>query len=76
MMIPNDFVNFSEWANSLLIDFSSASTIPYSPEEDNWKEWGNIVAGSPEFSVKGVPTTESFPNWKEWGIIVYSTMVK
>lgn len=76
MIIPSKDITISEWANSLMIDFSSVDTIPHIEDESKWKDWGNIVASSPSFATRGAPTTEGFPNWQEWGIIVYDTMAR
>ena len=76
MMIPSDNVSLRDWAASLMVDFSTTDAIPEIDDETKWKEWGNIVASSPNFASRGVPTTESFPNWQEWGIIVYVTMAR
>lgn len=76
MIIPSENVSLKDWSNSLLVDFSTIDAIPSIDDESNWREWGNIVASSPNFATRGVPTTESFPNWWEWGIILYSTMAR
>lgn len=76
MIIPLEYTKFSDFVNSLRVDFNSRDNIPISESEDSWREWGNIVASSPTFAARGVPTTEGFPNWRKWGIIVYDTMAK
>lgn len=76
MIAPTSLVKFSDFVNSLRVDYNSKDTIPICESEDSWRDWGNIVASSPTFSNRSVPTTEGFSNWREWGIITYSTMVK
>lgn len=76
MIIPSKSVSLKDWADSLIIDFNTRDTIPRIDDELKWKEWGNVVASSPSFANRGVPTTENFLSWQEWGIILYDTMVK
>lgn len=76
MIIPSNAVSIKDFADSLIVDFNSRETIPYDVNEENWRQWGNIVASSPTFARNNVPTTENFPSWQEWGIIMYETMAK
>ena len=76
MIIPSEDISLKDWANSLMVDFNTTDVIPTIDDESKWRDWGNMVATSPNFASRGVPTTESFPNWREWGIILYDTMAR
>ena len=76
MMIPDKNTKIKDCADSLLVDFNTANAIPRIENEQDWRWWGNLVASSPDFAIRGAPTTEGFPNWQEWGIMIYDTCVK
>lgn len=76
MINPAGASSFTQFAESLLVDFSSRDDVPLIKNENDWKQWGNLVSSLPSFANRGVPTTENFSNWKDWGIIVYDTMAR
>ena len=76
MIVPSPNTRIEDFAQSLMTDYQYNSIIPQEVNENNWKWWGNIVASSPIFAIKGCPTTENFSSWQEWGIIMYNTMAK
>lgn len=66
-------MSFIYWASTLTQDFPN-DTIPIIADESQWRDWGNIVAGSTTFARAGVPRTESFSASLEWTERLYELL--
>lgn len=76
MMRPTETTKFRDFIESLMVDFNSSATIPYDASEVNWRDVVDIIAGSSEFSNRGIPQSAAFSNWLDWGIITYGLIAR
>lgn len=70
-MIMPIMIPLLEWANSLLIDFPD-DNLPILEKEEDWKEWGENLKLSDNFS--NIPTTYGYDNFNDWAYEVYYIM--
>jgi hypothetical protein len=86
MIIWPEYITIKDWADNLHQDYPN-EFLPVLEEEDNWPEWGTLVAGTGVFSEQNIPTPStprdtdledkktSFNSWEEWAKTVYNIMI-
>src|SRR5271154_5920017 len=76
------YISLKYWAATVVSDYDNES-LPLLGNEEEWKEWGNIVAGTGIFLRASVPSPASivrgknqdnFKDWQQWARIVYNIM--
>jgi hypothetical protein len=72
-MIPRSTTLF-HWAHSLIIDFPR-DNVPILKNENDWKNWGNILVQENSFSRSGAPGTQRYGDWRSWAEDVFHSMV-
>lgn len=72
MIIP-EFINFIDWANSLIIDFPSEN-IPLISDENDWKSWGDFISSLDTFSKQNAPGTAAYQDKWTWAKDLYYVM--
>lgn len=66
-------ISLKLWADTLIQDFGQ-DDLPILDHEDNWRAWGNRVAGEPSFIRNNAPRTEGFETAEEWAQSVCGVM--
>lgn len=72
MIIPKS-TTFTNWAQSLLIDFPR-DNIPILKNEDAWKEFGDLLVQSNSFSRAGAPGTSFYSDKWTWAMDIFRAM--
>jgi hypothetical protein len=72
MMIP-EATDLRSWAASIIIDFPT-DDIPILDNDENWKEWGDKLAGCTTFIENNSPSTHGYIDWKSWAERVFFCM--
>ena len=81
MMVMPKYITLKNWAGSLNIDYPN-DVLPVLKKDEEWEEWGTIVANTGSFKNAAIPTPSSLKNndkpvdWTEWATIVYYIMSK
>jgi hypothetical protein len=57
----------------LMADLFAAQQLGTVPEEQ-WKEWGDAMAGIGYFMSSGVPDTRTFERWEDWAAALVGIM--
>ena len=79
MMVMPKYITLKNWAGSLSIDYPN-DVLPVLKEDEEWEEWGTIVANTGSFKNAAIPTPGSLRNndkptdWTEWATVVYYIM--
>ncbi len=75
-------ISLSYWAACLVADFPEDG-LPILEDENNWQEWGAIVANTGSFQRANIPSPlvikegekkELFPDWANWAKVVYTIL--
>lgn len=66
-------ITLTNWAAALEIDFPE-DNVPALSDEENWKEWGNLLVQENSFTRNGAPGTSGYSDWESWARAVYYTM--
>lgn len=66
-------IDFTSWANSLVVDFPKEN-IPLYREDDDWRLFGNVIAELTSFANNGTPGTENFEEPMAWAMAVFKQM--
>jgi len=78
------YISLADWSSRLIADFTDEQ-LPLLDDEQNWEEWGTLVATTGIFERAGVPVpfdTEEgrkrslFPSWEEWAKTVYMLILE
>lgn len=72
MMLP-EFTNLKDWANSLKVDFPT-DDIPYLDDENNWKDWGNVLIQATSFCQNDAPRPDNYSDPLSWAKDVFYSM--
>lgn len=72
MIIP-EYINLSDWADSLQIDFPD-DNVPILIDQNDWKEWGESLIQCNSFELNEVTSPLSFDDWRSWAHAVYFSM--
>lgn len=57
-------LSWDTWC-SLMAELFAAQQLGVVPEE-NWRDWGNGLAGNGYFERSGAPSTQPFDTWQDW----------
>lgn len=77
--IPSpEYTNLKDWADQLYSLYEN-DFLPILSSEEEWIEWGSLVACANSFIKEGVPAPSPSPTpdkaaWKPWAEIVVSLM--
>lgn len=69
-VILPEFIDLSNWAASLIIDFPD-DNIPLLYNDDRWREWGDLLIQEESFVGNNAPSTLGYTDWKPWAQDVY-----
>ena len=72
MMIPKS-TSFTNWAQSLLIDFPR-DNVPILKREEDWKSFGDMLAQENSFSRAGAPGTSVYSDKWVWAMDLFRAM--
>lgn len=72
MTLP-DYITLTNWAHTLVVDFPK-DNIPFLKDENNWKEWGNMLIQENSFSRNAAPGTQNYSDWQSWAKAVFYAM--
>ena len=76
------FISIKYWAATVLSDYNN-EPLPILRNEEEWEEWGAIVAGTGVFlraripspvSIKKGTKESNFKDWESWAKVVYNIM--
>ena len=73
MILPL-YIDFLDWAASLVIDFPTEN-IPVLYNENDWKDYGNQLVLCDSFYDAGAPGTDSYDDRQKWAMDVYFAMM-
>lgn len=79
-----EYIELKEWAAELIRIYKN-DRLPILQDEDDWREWADIVVGSGSLRNKNLPSAteaadlnedDSFESWEEWAKAVYVILNK
>lgn len=77
-------ISLERWAAELLRVYSD-ERLPILLDEEKWKDWADVVAGTGIFKRHTIPSAtgiksdekvDSFKDWEEWAMAVYIKIIK
>lgn len=76
------YISLKYWAATIMTDYAN-EPLPILVNEEQWEEWGAIVAGTGIFLRASVPSPfsivrgkkqQNFKDWQGWAKIMYNIM--
>jgi hypothetical protein len=77
-----EYISLKDWSAALIFDYYN-EPLPILENDNNWPQWGAIVAGTGVFANNNIPSPLSFgksknspefKDWQAWAKVVYNIM--